>query len=420
MSFVAAVTLGLLALSALVLALAVWTAAARGARRRRERVRRAVAEPLRPLLLEVAVGEGEEAEEAAAALAHLDDGTWATVEPAVLAVLGKVRGDGQRLLVELLAARGVIARAHLELRSRSAVRRASAAELMGEAGYAPAVPELAALLHDGDAEVRLVAARALGRAGAPGALGTDGTGVVSGAPAAPAAAARALIGALGGGTGGAVTAGSAPAAPPDVVARALLLIGPPAAAALVAALHDPSPVVRLTAAEVLGRLGATAASRPLEDVVLRDAVAEVRARAATALGRLGLPSAVAPLRMATSPTGERGVRRAAAAALGEVGDPAALRCLWSLLDDADDRVADAAAASLLGLGAPGVRVLAQVAAQEAAGSPRAVERAHEVVACAVLAEVLPPAALAEVEAVLAGGLGAGRRARSAEPVGVLA
>ncbi|MGQ7294811.1 HEAT repeat domain-containing protein [Quadrisphaera sp. KR29] len=388
MTFLAVVVLGLAVVGALVLALAVAIVVARALRAQREARRRAVAEPLRPLLLEVAVGEGEEAAAAADALTALDAAAWRTVEPAVLAVLGKVRGDGQRLLVELLAVRGVITRERRRLHARSAVRRATAAELLGAACYAPAVPELAALLQDGDAEVRLVAARALGRAGAPGAVGllggraedVDGRGAVEAAGAAPALAARALLAAL---------AGDRPAAPPEVVARSLLLVGAPAAAALRAALRAPAALQRLTAAEVLGRLGAVEASRDLEEVVLRDGSDVVRARAATALGRLGTPSAVSALRAATGPASAPAVRRAAVAALGEVGDPAALRCLWGLLDDADARLADAAAGALLALGAPGVQVLVQVASQRS-GAPGAVARAHEVVACAVAAGVLPP------------------------------
>lgn len=399
MSPLALVTAGLVLVSVAVLALAAAIAVVRAVRARRAARARAVAEPLRPLLLEVAVGEGPEAEDAAAALASLDTAGWRSVEPAVLAVLGKVRGDGQRLLVELLAARGVVAGARRDLTARSAVRRATAAELLGAAGYAPAVPELAALLRDGDPEVRLVAARALGRAGAPGAVGT-------GVEEAPRAAAAALLSSL---------AGARPAAPPDVVARSLLLVGTPAAPALLAALAAPEALVRLTAAEVLGRLGATTAAPALEDLVLRDPVDAVRARSATALGRLGVPSATSALRAATTPATASSVRRAAVRSLGEVGDPSSLRCLWGLLDDADGGVADAAATALLGLGAPGVRLLAQVSAQGSSAPAGAVARAHEVVTCAVAAEVMPPAGLAEVEAVLAEVLARGSRA-SAEGV----
>lgn len=399
MTFLAVVVAGLVLVSALVLGLALAIAAVRGLRARREARRRAVAEPLRPLILEVAVGEGEDAAAAADALTALDAAAWRTVEAAVLLVLGKVRGDGQRLLVELLAVRGVITRERAGLHARSAVRRATAAELLGAAAYAPAVPELAALLHDDDAEVRLVAARALGRAGAPGAVGVledDATG----------RAAQALLAAL---------AGERPAAPPDVVARSLLLLGAPATGALRTALSDPSALVRLTAAEVLGRLGASAAAGDLEDLVLRDGSDAVRARAATALGRLGAPTSASALRAATSPSSAASVRRAAAVALGEVGDPTALRCLWGLLDDRDAHLASAAAAALLALGAPGARVLAQVAGQSAGGSPQAVARAHEVLVCAELAEVLPAASAAEVGSVRADA--AARDAAAAAPAG---
>ena len=66
-----------------------------------------------------------------------------------------------------------------------------------------------------------------------------------------------------------------------------------------------------------------------------------------------------------------------------------------------------------GLGAPGVRLLAQVSSQGASAPAAAVARAHEVVTCAVAAEVMPPAGLAEVEAVLADVLARASRAEVA-------
>jgi HEAT repeat protein len=63
---------------------------------------------------------------------------------------------------------------------------------------------------------------------------------------------------------------------------------------LVARLLDPSPVVRLRLAGVLGRRGCSAAV-PLLLTLLADGTGHVRAAAALALGRIGDPAAVAPL-----------------------------------------------------------------------------------------------------------------------------
>jgi HEAT repeat protein len=334
----------LLALTALVVALAASIAARRTLRRRRLARQRRRADPVRPLLLALAAGELDEQLEAQAALAALDPAAWRAVEPSVVALLGKVRGESLLAVVELLDERGLLARAGRDLLARSAVRRARAAELLGAAGQRAAVPALVALLDDRDAEVRLVAARALGRISLPGAAGP-------------------LLASLG---------GASPLVPVPVVAHALLRIGSAGAGAVRRGLDAPAPLVRTTAAEVLGRLGAVAAVEGLCALLARDPVPGVRASAATALGRLGAPAALAALVGATAAPEPAAVRLAAARALGEVGAPRALDHLATLVADADDRVAAAATTALGGRAvpaAPAPAVAAPAVAAPAAPAP---------------------------------------------------
>ncbi|WP_299038562.1 HEAT repeat domain-containing protein [uncultured Pseudokineococcus sp.] len=337
----------LLVLAAVVLLLVGGIAARRAARRRRaERVRRAT-EPLRPLLLELVAGEPDEQADAASRLTALAPPVWRSVEPAVVALLSKVRGDSRAEVVGLLEDRGVLARARADLHRRGAVERARAAELVGAAGDATSVPALVELLTaDRAGEVRLVAARALGRIGA-------------------AEAAAPLLSALREprGRGG---------VPPQVLAHALLRLGPAAAGHLTAALVDDSAAVRATACEILGRVGAVGSVAALRERLRGDASPEVRARAATALGRLGMPSALPDLVAASAPPAPGAVRTCAVRALGELGDPRAVPVLAGLLADDDGRVAALAGPALVGLGGPGRTALHEAAdpgAPEAAAAP---------------------------------------------------
>ena len=92
----AAVAAAVTALSALVVLLSFGIAARRSWRRRAALRRRALSEPVRPYLLQLLAGEPEEQAEAASRLADLDRRTWDAVEPSVVALLGKVRGEGRR------------------------------------------------------------------------------------------------------------------------------------------------------------------------------------------------------------------------------------------------------------------------------------------------------------------------------------
>ncbi|SDQ68840.1 HEAT repeat domain-containing protein [Quadrisphaera sp. DSM 44207] len=357
MSAAAALLTAIACLAVLVAALAAAIASRRALRRRRAARDRRLAEPLRPLLLLLVAGEEEESAAAAARLSSLDPAAWRVVEPAVVALLGKVRGDAQRDVVRLLEDRGVLAGARRGLASASAVRRAGAAHLLGAAGDDRAARRLVQRLCDRDPEVRQVAARTLGRTGSPEV-------------AVPLLAALAE--------------GRVPAA---VVAQALLRIGLPAAAALARATSSPVPAVRTTAVEVLGRVGAVSAFPQLQLRLFRDPLPEVRARAATALGRLGAPAALHALMEAASPAEPLAVRLAATRALGELGDPAAGQRLRLLLHEPDARVASTAGTALLALGDEGRAVLLDVAAGRA--SARAGARAREALAVAQLSDPAP-------------------------------
>ena len=358
----AVVAAAVTALSALVVVLALAIAARRSLRRRAVLHRRALSAPVRPALMELLAGEPDEQARAAARLRTLDRRTWDAVEPSVVGLLAKVRGEGRREVVGVLADRGVLARARRDLRATSGARRARAAELLGAVEEQAAARPLVRLLRDRDPEVRLVAARALGRLASPHA-------------------ATALLAALE----------RTPArVPGPVVAQALLRIGPGAAGACAAALASPSTAVATTAVEVLGRLGGSGSVGPLRERLEQDERALVRARAATALGRLGLPGALPALLVAVGPHEEPAVRVAAARAMGELGSTGAAPALCALLDDDDERVAAQAGPALLRLGAHGLDLLRR--ADEDPASPAAAARAREVLAQASLHAPVPAGA----------------------------
>jgi len=382
-----ALSWSLLVIAAVVLLLVGGIAARRAARRRRvERVRRTT-EPLRPLLLELVAGEPEEQADAASRLAALPPPVWRSVEPAVVALLSKVRGDSRTEVVRLLEERGVLGRARADLRRRGAVQRARAVELLGAAGDAASVPALVELLTtDRAAEVRIVAVRALGRIGA-------------------ADATTPLLSALREQQGRSRV-------PPQVVAHALLRIGPAAAGSLTAALAEDSAAVRATACEILGRVGAVGSVAAVRRCLREDGSVEVRARAATALGRLGMPSALEDLVAASAPSAPGTARTSAVRALGELGDPRAVPVLARLLADDDGQVAALAGPALVELGGTGRAVLHEAAGPDAPGGAggrgQAAARAREALAVARLREAVPaPRGAAPVPSAAPVGVGVG-------------
>jgi HEAT repeat protein len=268
-------------------------------------------------------------------LVAIPDHAWRAVEPAALSLLGKLRGEAHLALVSVFLRRGAARTALGALHSRSPVRRARAAQLLGDLELRQAVPELCRLLTDRHEEVRVVAVRALGRIGDP-------------------AAAWRLIASL-----------DRPDPVPSLLAtQALAQLGPDAELTLSAALDHPQARVRAVCLNALGQLGAAGAVQRVARVLREDTVLDVRIAAAATLGKLGTRSALDPLTRALIPARPTPLRAAAARALGELGSPAAVPALAALLDDDAYRVAHEAAQALRRLGPKGLAALREVVERE--------------------------------------------------------
>jgi HEAT repeat protein len=318
----------LVALLIAATAFGVLTVVGRAVRRAADSRRARLAAPARTLLIRITAGDDDA--ELVDRLAGVDPTVWRAIEPTAVDMLGKVRGEGHAALVTVFGRRGSVARAISDLRARSAVRRARAAELLGNLGDIEAVPGLLCLLDDKNPDVRVVATRALGRVRDPHTASV----------LLNAAAGRHRI-------------------PAQLIAHSVIRLGPSAQAEASAALDDPRDPVRATALEVLGQIGATGSTARVEAVLRSDPSDEVRQRAARALGRLGTRSALDPLLAAVEPGHPSAIRVEAAHALGEVGSPAAADRLAALLTDPDYRVAHAVAGALLLLGKAGRAALVQ-------------------------------------------------------------
>ena len=363
-------TLTIAGLAAIVAVTAVAIVLVRVVRQIRRRRQAALAAgPRRELLAFVA----ENGEEGTDALVGIPDDAWKAAVPGALSLLGKLRGEAHRALVTVFLRRGTARRALYELRSRSRVRRARAAQVLGDLELKQAVPELCRLLTDRHAEVRVVAVRALGRIGDP-------------------AAAWRLIASL-----------DQPDPVPSLLAtHTLVQLGPEAEVTLSAALDHPEARVRVVCLEALGLLGATGSVQRVARVLREDSVLDVRVAAATNLGRLGARSALEPLTLALTPARPTELRAAAARALGDLGSPAAVEALVVLLRDPEYRVAHEAAHALRRLGPPGLRALEELLESERedarasgagahAAPSAAAAHAQEALAMASINEVLVPA-----------------------------
>ncbi len=281
----------------------------------------------RPLLLQV-LADDEPDPDALSALAALPDSEWRVLEPTIVSMLGKVRGGARAALADVLTQRGTLDRARERTRARSWVRRCEAAEMLGAARQPDCLTALVPLLQDRRAEVRQVAARAMGRIGAE-------------------AAAPALLAAASG----------SKSLPARDVASALVLLEPSATPRIVgvaAAARDPQ--LRSVAAEVLGLRGAVEGTGLLMALLDQDEHLEVRTRSARALGRLGVRASVGPLTAAlTADSAE--LRAVAAKALGQIGSAEGVVPLVACLEDPSHRVAVNAAEALAATGAHGLAAL---------------------------------------------------------------
>jgi HEAT repeat protein len=341
----------LLGLSAVVLALCLLIVGLRGVRRYGQRRREHIAAPVRGLLLQLLCAEEDEQPELLHRLTEIDKRTWTALEPTLTALLEKVAGGARTALVRLYELRGAAVDAVADLDSRSAPRRGRAAQVLGQLAHRPAAAPLCRLLADHDPEVRLTAARALGRIWEPAAVPD-------------------LLESLHGPR----------TVPPGVVIRALVSLGPEAQGRVAAGLEHPDPLVRAVAIEVLGATGAVSRTSEIVRALREDPHTEVRIKAARALGRLGMPDGLEPLLAAVGPGRPVALRTVAAGALGSLGAITATDRLVRLLGDPDPHVAATAARALLRLGPAGQGAL-RTAAADGTGGPAAAQ------ARAALAEV---------------------------------
>jgi len=313
--------------------------------RRRDRLAEA---PRRALLAFVAEGGEEGLED----LLAIPAPAWRAAEPVAIALLGKVRGEAHTALAEVFDRRGATDRAIADLTHRTPVRRARAAELLGDLRRVDAVKPLCHLLADRAPEVRVVAVRALGGIG-------------------DAVAAEPLLESL------------TRDVPAQMVADALSRIGVGAIPALHEALRHADPLVTVTALESLALIGATGSVDLVAETLSTREEQAVGIAALAALGKLGGRASLAPLLAAAEPDKPPAVRAAAARALGEVGAPATADALAVLLHDPAYDVAHRAAQALVRLGPRGLAELHHVSDDATAGG-RAGEHAREALAMAEL------------------------------------
>jgi HEAT repeat protein len=285
--------------------------------------------PRRALLAFVA----DNGEEGSHDLVAIPEDAWKAAEPHALALLSKLRGEAHLGLVSVFLRRGTARAALGQLHSRSRVKRAAAAQVLGDLELRQAVPALCDLLTDRHAEVRVVAVRALGRIGDP-------------------AAAWRIIASLD----------RSDPIPSLLASHTLVQLGPDAEITLSAALDHPQARVRAVCLDALGLLGATGSVTRIAKVLRDDTFLDVRVSAAHALGKLGTRSALDPLTLALHPSRPAALRAAAAKALGDLGAPSAVPTLAGVLGDDEFSVGHEAAHALRRLGPKGIAAL-----QEAAG-----------------------------------------------------
>ena len=301
---------------------------------------RAILAPYRCALIELASGE-DDSGQAKAALCAVPERIWSGLRSSVVAFLPKVRGVPVDNLGELMRAHGEIDQARRMLTSRSAVRRARAAYLLGLVRDGDGVALLLPLLSDPAADVRMVAARALGTIGDP-------------------SAASGVLGAL-------TTYRGQIGLPAWVAAEALLAMGVEIGSALQAGLTSADPAVRNVCAVVAGHGTYLTTAPQLRILLATDSDGDVRASAAVALGRVGGADDAAALAGHAAASGTSALRRTCATALGELGLTESLGTLTGLLGDSDRRLAKLAADSMVRIGSEGIARLQEVAVTTSQG-----------------------------------------------------
>lgn len=308
--------------------LVVLVVAVRARRHRRQRRDEGLLSPLRPPLITVASGEDDEGS-AVQQLVCATGASRAVLDHNVVALLTKIRGVPAEQLVEVLEAHGAVEAAAKELASRSTVRRARAAQLLGLARATHAVPLLVRALEDEAVEVRNSAAYALGLIGDASAAGPVLLAIGHPERGLPAATAAETLQSMGIGISEVLRAG----------------------------LRDDHARTRMVAAHLTGERSFTRCLPDLRDLLDHDSDLTVRETCAEAIGRLGRAEDVAVLARHSGPGEPLSLRRACVAALGELGDPTAVPTLSGLLGDPDPRLAELAATALLGMGPDGRQAL---------------------------------------------------------------
>ncbi|NUR15182.1 MAG: HEAT repeat domain-containing protein [Dermatophilaceae bacterium] len=306
----------------LLLVLAV--VAVRARRRSRQQRDQMLLSPLRGPLITVASGEDDDG-------SATEQLTWATgvtrtvLDRNIVELLTKIRGGPADQLVRVLEVHGAVEAATGDLRHRSSVRRARAAQLLGLARADHTVPQLVEALRDESVEVRNSAAYALGLIGDPSAAGP-------------------VLAAIG------MPDRGLPAA---TAAEALQSMGVGISEVLREGMRDDNARTRVVAAHLSGERSFTRGLPELRHLLDHDADLTVRETAATAIGRLGRDEDAVVLARHTATDEPLSLRRACVQALGELGDGAAVPVLAALLDDPDPRLAELSASALLALGPVG-------------------------------------------------------------------
>jgi HEAT repeat protein len=235
----------------------------------------------------------------------------------------KLRGADRDAIVGVLMRLGVATRARHDAQSRFATRRLRGACALDVLAQHADADVFASLLVDRNQQIRIVAARAVGRIGLSDAVPLLMKGVSD----------RTL--------------------PANTVSMAIVRIGPTAATLLLPSMRSHDPLTRSIAAELLGYLDATSACRRLIEA-LGDTDVSVATAAATALGRLQLTESEMALRhrlaaeYATDHP-DLALCMALVAALGRVGDRRAIPILTASLHRSH-RLSRVAAAALETMG----------------------------------------------------------------------